>query len=221
MRSVVRNAEEREPTMGLDQYLTARTFISRERFLPAAESAAAATALSDQLNAGVRDAGLPISMTVVPLSVGETVTDPSFPVILEALGVPKDSIDSLSVEVQVGYWRKANQIHGWFERHLGVLENLEHYSVSRELLAKLLADCQAILKTVVKGEPGEHGDYEVLAIDEALANETMPPTEGFFFGAGELDQWYVMSLESTVNILTPLLTEPAWAKFTFEYHAWW
>lgn len=50
----------------------------------------------------------------------------------------------------IAYWRKANHIHGWFERNVayGELENCELYPVSFEQLMSLGITCQ-----LVKAEP--------------------------------------------------------------------
>ena len=52
----------------------------------------------------------------------------------------------------VAYWRKANHIHGWFERNVayGELENCELYPVSFEQLMSLGITCQ-----LVKANPRE------------------------------------------------------------------
>ena len=46
----------------------------------------------------------------------------------------------------VAYWRKANHIHGWFERNVayGELENCELYPVSFEQLMSLGITCQLV-----------------------------------------------------------------------------
>ena len=46
----------------------------------------------------------------------------------------------------VAYWRKANHIHGWFERNVayGELENCELYPVSFEQLMSLGVTCQLV-----------------------------------------------------------------------------
>ena len=86
----------------------------------------------------------------------------------------------------VGYWRKANQIHGWFVRNVqnGDDDCREHY-VSRDLLIGLVATCEEVLSSR----------------DEKKAAELLPVTEGCFFGLYEYGDDYWEQLSETVSIL--------------------
>jgi len=54
--------------------------------------------------------------------------------------------DYATLEVQVAYWRKANQIHAWFVKHVqNGVDNCEEYYVSREQLQLLLDTCKLVL----------------------------------------------------------------------------
>lgn len=54
---------------------------------------------------------------------------------------------------EVGYWRKANQIHNWFNNHIdGGVENCQYYEVSKSMLEELLAVCKEVLSKAVIGE---------------------------------------------------------------------
>ncbi|MEG0303961.1 hypothetical protein, partial [Gordonibacter sp.] len=46
----------------------------------------------------------------------------------------------------LAYWRKANHIHGWFERNTtdGYIENCEYYPVCRQDLVCLMDDCRLV-----------------------------------------------------------------------------
>lgn len=81
----------------------------------------------------------------------------------------------------VAYWRKANHIHGWFERNVayGELENCEPYPVSFEQLMSLGITCQ-----LVKANPES-------------APVLLPRQEGFFFGSSEYDDDYFMDVDET------------------------
>jgi hypothetical protein len=48
---------------------------------------------------------------------------------------------------EAGYWRKANQIHKWFEDKIsdGEMDNCRHYYVSREALGALLDTVNKVL----------------------------------------------------------------------------
>jgi len=50
------------------------------------------------------------------------------------------------IREQVGYWRKANQIHAWFVKYVqGGEDKCRPFSVSAEQLAELLALCKQIV----------------------------------------------------------------------------
>ena len=91
---------------------------------------------------------------------------------------------------EVGYWRKANQIHRWF------VENVQRgnddcgsYWVSRETLEKLLELCKKVND------------------DNSLADELLPSASGFFFGSTEYDEWYFKDIDSTIQILKEALAD--------------
>jgi hypothetical protein len=91
---------------------------------------------------------------------------------------------------EVGYWRKANQIHNWFVQNVQEGEdNCGEYHVYEEQLEELLELCK-----------------KVLANNE-LAEELLPSQSGFFFGGTEYDEWYFKDLENTIEIIETLLSE--------------
>lgn len=97
---------------------------------------------------------------------------------------------------KVGYWRKANQIHNWFVQNVQDGEDdCKEYSVTRDQFQSLLDDVNTVLNA--KGTPEEEGAIEDL----------LPPTEGFFFGSTETDEWYWRDLEDTKKLITEILSE--------------
>jgi hypothetical protein len=108
----------------------------------------------------------------------------------------------VSVEFNVIYWRKANQIHGWFVEHVQHGEdNGAEYYVGREQLQDLLDLCKATLKT--KNPEG------------------LPPVEGFFFGDTEVNEWYWKDIEKTIEDLDKVLKNEKLNRFEFYYNASW
>ena len=94
----------------------------------------------------------------------------------------------------LAYWRKANHIHGWFERNTsdGYIETCEYYP-----------DCRLVED------------------DRFLAPELLPVQEGFFFGAfGYEDDYYTQCIDETVSMLERVLKETGEDDELF-YHAWW
>lgn len=104
---------------------------------------------------------------------------------------------------EVVYWRKVNQVHGWFVDNVQEgNDNGATYHVEREQLERLRDTAK-----------------EVLA-NRALAAEKLPVREGCFFGTYDYDQFYFSDLESTVAELDAVLDEPNYGA-TFAYHASW
>jgi hypothetical protein len=89
---------------------------------------------------------------------------------------------------EVGYWRKANQIHAWFVKNVqeGVDNCLNHY-VSRKQLQELLNICLKINESPK---------------DAALL---LPVCNGFFFGSTEYNDEYFQDIKDTIEILQPII----------------
>ena len=86
------------------------------------------------------------------------------------------------------YWRKANQIHGWFVENCQFGEdNCKPYEISHEQLEALKRLCERVLKNK----------------DEA---EFLLPTQaGFFFGETDYNEYYFEDLKYTIKELNRLL----------------
>ena len=90
---------------------------------------------------------------------------------------------------EVGYWRKANQIHQWFVENVqNGVDNCSEYCVSKGQLEDLLEICIKILN------------------DNSLAEELLPTASGFFFGGTEYDEWYFKDIENTIEVLKEALS---------------
>ena len=89
---------------------------------------------------------------------------------------------------EVGYWRKANQIHNWFVTNVqGGDDNCGRYYVGEDQLRELL------------------GIVEQVLADRSLADELLPNTAGFFFGSQDYDDYYFQDLEHTRTVLYEVL----------------
>jgi hypothetical protein len=121
--------------------------------------------------------------------------------ILDIMGLDKARLErhpSVTIEYTAIYWRKANQIHGWFVDNLGEGEDTcQEMYVPREALVELHDTCEKLL--AAKAE-----DKKDL---EDLATELLPPMGGFFFGTYEIDEWYWGDIQHTYDSLTELLSE--------------
>jgi len=140
---------------------------------------------------------------------------------------------------EVAYWRKANAIHAWFERHLAEdedgLENCRSYYVSKELLEQLKHDCETVLKASklvykdvsVKRYNYDTRNYEtaiekLYVIDDiSVAEELLPTQSGFFFGSTFYDEGYIDDLKNTIDQIDKILETTDFDEEGIEYCAWW
>ena len=111
---------------------------------------------------------------------------------------------------QVAYWRKFNALHGWFINNCGGgVDDCQDISVDEEKLKELLETLKEVSSNFTK------------------ADELLPPTQGFFFGSDEVDEYYKEEVNSTIKIIEDLLEENEQSKEyglysgDFEYRASW
>lgn len=111
-------------------------------------------------------------------------------------------LPSVTVDLKVGYWRKANQIHNWFVQNVQSGEdNCAEYYVDRDKLIELRDICKTVLA------------------EKDKADEVLPPQSGFFFGSTEIDEWYWQDIESTIEIIDKCLEMDD--KWCFKYQSSW
>ncbi len=112
------------------------------------------------------------------------------------------NIKSISVEMEVCYWRKVNAVHQWFvDNCQGGNDNCQQSYVSREKLEQLLGGCKEVLANRDK------------------ADQILPTASGFFFGSTDYDEYYFYDIEDTVQQLeTALALDDTW---DFYYQASW
>lgn len=104
---------------------------------------------------------------------------------------------------EVGYWRKANQIHNWFVQNVQEgNDNCGNYRVSREKLQELLDLCRIV----------SAGNKEESA-------KLLPTASGFFFGGTDYDEWYYQDIKDTIKILEEVLSDTE--ADDFEYTSSW
>ena len=119
----------------------------------------------------------------------------------------------ITVSYPIGYWRKANAIHGWFVSNVqGGNDNCGSYYISREQLADLRDACESVLKVPVG-----------ISMEDAASNADLLPTQGFFFGSYEMDGYYVEDLKMTIEIINHALSvipDNDW-DWSFYYSSSW
>jgi hypothetical protein len=137
--------------------------------------------------------------------------------IIDIIGLDKARLErhpSVKIEYTAIYWRKANQIHGWFVDNLGGGEDTcQEMYVPRSALLELSNICKTLLDKKQKDSDAA----------DALAFQLLPPTGGFFFGTYEIDEWYWGDIQHTYDNLQLVLEDiPAdsW-NHTVTYQASW
>jgi len=133
-------------------------------------------------------------------------TFPQWDKVVESAGldtlVDRESIYGANVSVVVAYWRKANQIHGWFVDNVQEgNDNCREYYVSHDKLRELVRLCTL---AVMNKDPN-----------------LIPPQEGFFFGGTDIDGWYWGSLMDTIDQIQQLINRPDFDKLSFYYTSSW
>lgn len=159
--------------------------------------------------------------------------------------LPTSQYPSVSVRKKVAYWRKANAIHGWFVRELanGKDECQEIY-VTREDLVNLRNECVNALANRANAVPNNESSRVIKLNDNGnnveevmtqmmstfkkeaqksnstiVVSEPLAPTEGFFFGGTEKDEYYYGTIEYTLDTLNALLANGD--KYEYYYRASW
>jgi hypothetical protein len=118
---------------------------------------------------------------------------------------------SRKTSFEVGYWRKANQIHNWIiENCADGLDECQQIEVGVDDLANLRDLCKTVLE------------------DHSKASELLPTRSGFFFGSLEYDEYYFKDLEDTIEIIEPVLAfmektkdENGYYNYDIIYQASW
>jgi hypothetical protein len=130
---------------------------------------------------------------------------------------------------QIAYWRKFNALHGWFVQNCaGGTDECQDINVSEEHLKELLDTLKKVhnltstSKKVTKVLQDWNGkDYEVEVYEnEDKIKELLEPTQGFFFGGYEIDEYYAEEVKSTIKILKDLIKDNEYGE-EFIYRASW
>ena len=122
--------------------------------------------------------------------------------IKNVLGFLEEDFESVTVSLQVAYWRKANYIHKWFVDNVQKgTDDCGEYWVPNEKMRELYHTCTKALETK---------DATILS-----------PTEGFFFGSTDIDQWYWNDIEYTKEKIKSLLEDKRLVGYDFYYNSSW
>ena len=102
----------------------------------------------------------------------------------------RDFAKPTEVRAELMYWRKANAIHKWFVDNVqDGKDDCQQSSVQKEDLQHLYNIIEEVLK--------ENNNETAMAL--------LPPQTGFFFGSGDVDEWYWENLKTTKEELKKIL----------------
>jgi hypothetical protein len=144
--------------------------------------------------------------------------------------LPTPDFSSIIVKSMVGYWRKANSIHGWIVDKCGEgVDKCQVIYLSDEDLLQLKNDCIVALANPNREYQIENQkvfyqlcDY-LNSLETELTPDTfqnpLPPVDGFFFGGSDLTDHYYYQLEYTIDLITSLLESDH--DLGFSYQASW
>jgi hypothetical protein len=142
------------------------------------------------------------------LHTGEWVReDKRCEVIITEGGKPHPFINPKKIDYiveEVGYWRKANQIHQWFVKNVQKdQDDCREYRVDYEQLRDLLNVCEDVLD--------DHGKAEQL----------LPRSSGFFFGSTDYDDYYFEQVQNTYDILMSIVSAGDADTQEYTYQSSW
>ena len=148
--------------MGLDMYLYADKYVSRKDY--------------SNYNYG---------------QDSEPAINPAFQEIVSALKAESlidNDYTGMNVSLPVGYWRKANAIHGWIvDNCAGGVDECQRIYITKDKATELVSLCHEVLR------------------NPSRADELLPPRSGFFFGTYEIDEYYIHDLKYTVEVFEKVL----------------
>jgi hypothetical protein len=165
--------------MGLDMYLQARKYVEKVNWTTLRNN--------DGLSSNSPEAIFPKFNDVVEAAdLADLATD----------------IYGASVSVTAAYWRKANQIHNWFVKHVqNDVDDCGEYYVSHEKLEQLREACR---KALFNKDPQE-----------------LMPVEGFFFGGTDIDQYYWEDIKLTIKKLDRIIKHKQYKDISLYYSSSW
>ena len=141
----------------------------------------------------------------------------------------------ISVEEEVAYWRKANQINKFFMKRdidgegrqakVDINDLKELLKICKRLKRELkLVDGKIHTGTKYTKEGGVeemYADGKIIANKE-LAEELLPTEAGFFFGSTDYDEWYYKQIVETIPVLEKIISEHNDAyDMEYSYYASW
>lgn len=142
-----------------------------------------------------------------------------YPEDLQKIGLKhiKDNFLSKQTRYQIGYWRKFNALQTFFQNRVESDYELCHgIYVHEDTIKELISTFNKILKDIKTCETEEtqyctgwcNGEktYDTKNVYKSqVAQELLPPGEGFFYGSQEIDEWYVEDIKYSLKLFKEAL----------------
>jgi hypothetical protein len=115
-----------------------------------------------------------------------------------------------TIDLTIGYWRKANQIHAWFVRECGGgVDECQRIPVRDGKLRELKVVIEYLIDIADLPSVGEE------------IEKLLPTQAGFFFGSTEIDEYYWHDLRRTLDILNKAIMLEEEHNCSIAYQASW
>lgn len=123
---------------------------------------------------------------------------------------------------EIGYWQKANAIHFWFVSNIqNGVDDCGSYAVKKEDLVELLFVCKDVMRDCIFTYGSVENGYMIkdgkitalyepdkrIVLNTADMETLLPTLSGSFFGCTGYNEWYLESVEDTIEILEKVLRE--------------
>ena len=127
----------------------------------------------------------------------------------------KNATPRYRIDENIGYWRKANQIHNWMVNNVQAgIDDCGTYEVTKKNIEKLLNICRSI-KQLSDLEDGK------IVVNQDIAAALLPTICGFFFGSTDYDEYYMEDINYTIELLEKVLGETDFEKEMIVYCSSW
>jgi len=115
-----------------------------------------------------------------------------------------DTQGYFSILEQVGYLRKANQIHNWLVKNIqDGKDECQSTIFTKDKIIQLQQTCHQVLENFL------------------IAPEILPTTKGFFFGSSEYDVEYLEDVKDAYQICNQILSTTDFDNEVILYYSSW
>lgn len=137
---------------------------------------------------------------------------------------------------EIGYWRKANQIHSWFVQNVQAgVDDCDYHEVTPEQLRELRDLCARVVDGSVMVYGAINNGYSFdgkgnwvattrlgkVILNPEIAAELLPTASGFFFGGTDYDEYYMTDIVETIIVIDRVLEDTDFSTHAIYYRSSW